>query len=658
MDSENDIFPIQKLRDLLASGERNESLVQQITDLFPVIIYVYDAEKRQTRFINRKVSELLGYAWEDLGEMHNDYSSLILEEDRELVRSELEKYLSLDDDNIHSYNCRYAHKGGDCRYFKTVGTILSRNTSGKAASLLFIAHDITDKVQSELDKAAARKIIDDTESMLKIGLWNWDPVSKKTEWSEGMYALLGYTREELPEIPADLFYRHVNEGDRNKLHLKVREALSTGNEYRMDFSVHSKEGRKLYINALGRPVRDDSGKVIKLNGIDMDISENYYQVLEYEANKELQKQTERMLNFGIFVWDVKDQSANLSDGLYEIFEVRREANKPGVNYEWYLQHVVEEDREKLESAIATAITGNGEFEVEYDIITDRGNHKTVNSKGSVLVDENNIPIRVVGNIRDVTRVKQVENELQRHVRELNRSNKELEEFAYAASHDLQEPLRKITTFGSRLMNKYGDRLGEEGRMYIERMETASESMRNLIENLLELSRVTRTAQPFESTDLNEIVDEAMSDLELPIDESGATISVDQLPQIEGIPSQLRQMFNNLLGNALKFRKPQVRPLIQVKATKLNRKEKEKHLLSTDKNYYQVDIADNGIGFDQEYDQRIFQIFQRLHGKSEYPGSGIGLAICKRIAERHSGQIFARGIDGDGAVFSVILPDKQ
>ena len=208
------------------------------------------------------------------------------------------------------------------------------------------------------------------------------------------------------------------------------------------------------------------------------------------------------------------------------------------------------------------------------------------------------------------------------------------------------------------MNKYGDKIGEEGRMYIERMEMASESMRNLIENLLELSRVTRTAQPFESTDLNEIVDEAMSDLELPIDESGATISVDQLPQIEGIPSQLRQMFNNLLGNALKFRKPLVRPLIHVRATKLNRKDKEKHLLSTDRNYYQVDIADNGIGFDQEYDQRIFQIFQRLHGKSEYPGSGIGLAICKRIAERHSGQIFARGIDGDGAVFSVILPDKQ
>ncbi|WP_052272742.1 sensor histidine kinase [Flavihumibacter solisilvae] len=658
MDSENDIFPIQKLRDLLATGESNESLVQQITDLFPVIIYVYDAEKKKMRFINRRVSELLGYAWEDLGDMHNDFSSLILEEDRELVRSELEKYLSLGDDNTHTYNCRYANKAGDCRYFKTVGTILSRNKSGGASSLLFIAQDITNNVQSELDKVAARKIIDNTESMLKIGLWNWDPVSERTEWSEGMYVLLGYTREELPEISPDLFYRHVNEGDRNKLHLKVKEALSTGNEYRMDFSIQTRDGRKLYINAMGRPVRDASGNIVKLTGIDMDISENYYQVLEYKANKELQKQTERMLNYGIFVWDVKDRSANLSDGLYEIFEVERDADKPGVNYDWYLQHVVEEDREKLESAVASAITNNGEFEVEYDIITERGNHKTVNSKGNVLVDDNNTPIRVVGNIRDVTRVKQVENELKRHVRELNRSNKELEEFAYAASHDLQEPLRKITTFGSRLMNKYGDKLGDEGRMYIERMETASESMRNLIENLLELSRVTRTAQQFESTNLNEVVDEAMSDLELPIDESGATISVDQLPQIEGIPSQLRQMFNNLLGNALKFRKPQVRPLIQVKATKLNRKEKEKHLLSTDRNYYQVDIADNGIGFDQEYDQRIFQIFQRLHGKSEYPGSGIGLAICKRIAERHSGQIFARGIDGDGAVFSVILPDKQ
>ena len=171
MDFDNDIFPIQKLRDLLAPGETNESMVQQIADLFPVIIYVYDAEKKQMRFINRKVSELLGYAWEDLGEMNSDYSNLVLEEDRELVRSELEKYLSLDDNNTHSFNCRYAHKGGECRYFKTVGTILSRNKAGKASSVLFIAQDITDKVQSELDKVAARKIIDYTESMLKLGLW-------------------------------------------------------------------------------------------------------------------------------------------------------------------------------------------------------------------------------------------------------------------------------------------------------------------------------------------------------------------------------------------------------------------------------------------------------------------------------------------------------
>ena len=195
-------------------------------------------------------------------------------------------------------------------------------------------------------------------------------------------------------------------------------------------------------------------------------------------------------------------------------------------------------------------------------------------------------------------------------------------------------------------------------MYIDRMQTASDSMRVLIDNLLDLSRVTRADHMFEPVDLGKLVRLAQSDLEILIDESKASIVVADLPVVEGIPTQLRQMFTNLLSNALKFAKLGTMPLIEISGERLGRREMEEHFLVADKTYFRIDVKDNGIGFDQEYEEKIFQIFQRLHGKSDYPGSGIGLSICKRIAERHQGLISATGKTGEGAVFSIILPENQ
>jgi PAS domain S-box-containing protein len=658
MEGTQDSIPIQQLKALISSGESNEALIQQITELFPALIYVYDADQRKLSYISRKITDLLGYEWEDIGSWNSDLSKLIFEEDQLLVNAELEKYYELEDNSSYSYKCRLNHKQGNFRYFRTVGTILRRNERGSPASLLFMAQDITEEISLEQEKKAARELIEETEKMLKLGIWTWDQVTNKTEWSDGMYELMGYTREDLPVIPPDLFMEQVCSTDKDELNKKISEALGTGKEYRFDFSFFRKDGTRAFITSVGKPVLNVQGQVIKLTGINREISDQYHQNLEYKANKELQKQTEQMLNYGVFVRDLTENTTTWTEGLYEIFDLEKPDKAAIVSDEWYYEHIAEEDREKVRNELKRAINERTSFEIDYAITTNKGNLKIVSTKGAVVLDNNHLPIRIVGNTRDITRVNQVENELQRNVRELNRSNAELEEFAYAASHDLQEPLRKITTFGSRLQNKYSDILNDEGRMYIDRMQAAADNMRILIDNLMELSRVTRSNHPFEKVNLNELMNEAISDMELIIDETGAAIKVDSLPVIEGIGVQIRQMFTNLLGNALKFRKSETTPVINITASKLSRNEKESHFLSPEKNYYKVDISDNGIGFDQEYEQRIFQIFQRLHGKSEYPGSGIGLAICKRIAERHNGVISAKGKEGQGAVFSVILPDKQ
>lgn len=248
--------------------------------------------------------------------------------------------------------------------------------------------------------------------------------------------------------------------------------------------------------------------------------------------------------------------------------------------------------------------------------------------------------------------------LENKVRELDRSNKELEEFAYVASHDLQEPLRKITSFSERLKEKLPDNLEPEVQLYLNRMLAATDNMRTLIDNLLEFSRISRTNRPFEKTDLNHILAEVKADLELKIEETQASIHSNHLPEIDAIPTQMRQLFTNLFTNAIKFRQPDKQPAITITATLLTEKEKEERQLPVEKEMYEITVEDNGIGFEQDYADKIFQIFQRLHGKSEYPGSGIGLSICKKIIDNHQGEIFARGDVAKGAVFTLILPATQ
>ena len=248
--------------------------------------------------------------------------------------------------------------------------------------------------------------------------------------------------------------------------------------------------------------------------------------------------------------------------------------------------------------------------------------------------------------------------LENKVKELDRSNKELEEFAYIASHDLQEPLRKITSFSERLKEKLPANLEPDVQLYLNRMLAATDNMRTLIDNLLEFSRTSRISEPFVKIDLNNIISEVKADLELKIEESSTKIESDVLPMIDAIPMQMRQLFTNLFTNAIKFKKADTTPEIEIRCSVLSDEEKDANHLRQPMQYYKLTVKDRGIGFDQEFSMKIFQIFQRLHGKAEYPGSGIGLAICKKIVENHSGRIFAESELGQGTEFIIIVPESQ
>lgn len=505
---------------------------QLISDFFPGVIYIYDTTKGQLSYVNKKITDLLGYSFDDVKSWDNDFMKMVFSDDVEAVRGQLEKYQALGDKETHSFDARFNYKGDGWRYFRSQGSVLKRGEDGKPASLLFIAQDITHQLQSEEELRKSKELMKDVEHMLEFGTWTWDLTKNKIERSLGVFAMMGYDEATLNEL----------------------------------------------------------------------------------AQKDLDYQ-----------------------------------------YRFYLQHLHVEDRDRLDAVIKASLEAGTDYEMEYRLITRSGEEKIIHSMAKVVKGENQVPTKLIGISSDITKVTRFRKEIESYVAELNRSNKELEEFAYVASHDLQEPLRKIITFSDRLQHKYAEVLGSEGKIYLSKMTVATENMRMLIDNLLEFSRITRNSDAFTLTDLNAVMEEARLELDLKIEETGALIDQQPLPSIVCNAPQIRQLFVNLLSNALKFRKPETQTRISIRSENVSHAEKLKEGLSPILDYYKISITDNGIGFEKEYAERIFQIFQRLHGKSEYPGSGVGLAICKKIADQHNGVIRVDSTTGEGSVFTVFLP---
>ena len=307
------------------------------------------------------------------------------------------------------------------------------------------------------------------------------------------------------------------------------------------------------------------------------------------------------------------------------------------------------ETESFTNPVETYKTGQPlTFEIHYD----KDGIDLYNVMSTAKLDE-----EVVIHFTDFTRLRQLQGQLENKIEELNRSNDSLQQFAYIASHDLQEPLRKIQQFGDLLRTQYVDSLGE-GTDYLARMQVAAARMSTLIRDLLRFSRLSTQPHELVPVSLTAVVERALNDLDLVISETGAQVSVAPLPTLQGDASQLGQLFQNLLSNALKFRRSGTAPVIGISVQRIAATDLPAGVKPTGVavSYHRIEVSDNGIGFDQKYAERIFQMFQRLHGKSDYAGTGVGLAICEKVAANHRGTITATSQPGQGATFSVYLPD--
>ncbi|OQP66001.1 hypothetical protein A3860_15545 [Niastella vici] len=656
---------INPLKLLFQSNSGNDGLPDKITDFFPAIVYIYDADTHKLKYINSKLTELLGYSFNDVLTWDSDLMSIVHKDDQENVNKELQKFNALKDNESYSYTSRLIQKTGTWKYFRTMGTVLNRDARGRAASILFIAQDVTEEVETGNQFKRIDELFNDTQELLKFGVWEWSVPENRITWSNGLYRILGYdpkSEKDKLNITPDFYLQHVLESDRDKVLYNRKDHL-IHHEYDLYYKIHDRNGRVKDVREKAKVFRNDKDELLRVVGSTIDITEQSQLYRDLASYKAMKQENEEYLDYG--TWEVEARTGNFfwSDGMYRLFgyDPDTDKNKVIVNEALYQKHMNEEHYEKSRSFLDDVIAKKEKpenFVAEYEIKTNDGSLKRIETSGKLFYDSEGNWIKTIGTTRDITRLHLYQSNLEEKIKDLDRSNKELEEFAYVASHDMNEPLRKITTFIERLESKYKNELGADGKLYLTRIAASVENMRHLIDTLLEFSRTARSNQPFTAVDLNSILKEVQTDLELKIEETVSAIHTDALPVIEAIPSQMKQLFDNLLNNSIKFRKPDSHPNITIRCLRLSRRQKEQHHLDTGNTWFRIDFADNGIGFEPEYRERIFQIFQRLHGKTEYPGSGIGLAICKKIIDQHKGLIYATGEPDNGATFTIILPEHQ
>lgn len=365
---------------------------------------------------------------------------------------------------------------------------------------------------------------------------------------------------------------------------------------------------------------------------------------------------ENILHFGTYYTDVKSNTVKWSPGFYKILGV--EPGDIASEVKNFMDFVHPDDIEMVKQARLDSIERNKPYHIEFNIIDAKGKLKRVFAENYMKFDMEGNLVEYNGLLKDITEKYENRRMLEYQIAQLDKSNHNLQEFVYVASHDLQEPLRKISTFSDRLQTKYADVLDEEGTRYVNRIAASCRSMQTLLEDLLDFSRLSFTDKMFEEVCVRDIMNQVINDLEMKIEESEAQVVCSEMPLIEAYSSQLRQLFTNLIHNSIKFRKANEPVLIRIDCAKVFHYDYPALDMRKDKEYVRIEIEDNGIGFDQEFSEKIFQIFQRLHGKVEYSGSGIGLSICKKIVENHNGFIFAEGVLNQGAKFTILLPQNQ
>lgn len=550
---------------------------------------------------------------------------------------------------------RIFNTSGELKFLHSRSQLIKDN-AGHAVKIVGIVQDITAKKLAEHEVLKHRELLQQAESIGKVGSWELDKTSGKLVWSNEVYRTYGYAPQVF-EPTLKFFLNTIHAGDRDE----VKKAL-VGNEtqeaFTLVYRIVTLDGETRHIQTRGRALEDDFGNMTRVIGTMQDISD--HKSLEEELRGrnermriryELHRQGDKLKNIGSFQWEVATGKMIWAENLSRMLGQNPYDIEPTV--ETLLELVHTDDRDAVNSQLEIAKHTTGHMLRDFEFRVPVGNEiKYFRLSGRILSKPDR---SVLGTIMDITRDATLREELAQKIRFVEALNEELTALTFVASHDLREPLRKIQVFSDWLATKEADRLSDEGKDRFKRIQAAVSRMEELIDDILSFSRINATDKRLIPVSLNDVLRDVLTDLQETIVQENAAIEHEELPVVKGNVSQCLQLFRNLLGNALKYKKPGQPPLITIKSTCVKGDEIEQSTGPNGAQYFKISVVDNGIGFDQQYSKKIFQMFQRLHGVSEYPGTGMGLAICKKVMDYHEGFIFAYGEQEKGATFECYFP---
>ncbi|NUB91150.1 MEDS domain-containing protein [Haloterrigena sp. SYSU A121-1] len=419
---------------------------------------------------------------------------------------------------------------------------------------------------------------------------------------------------------------------------EFNERICSGERETLEFDIIGLEGTRRHMESHAAPLRHPDGTITHV-AITRDITEQIERERELERALDLLEKTERIADVGGWEINVDTRDVFWTDHIFDLLEVDADEEPP---LEEALDMYHEEDQPIVKGAVEDALDSGDSFDVEVRIHTDNGDVRWLRLQGvPETVDDEVVSLR--GAAHDITEHKEREHQLEELVDRLEASNHRLKQFAYAASHDLQEPLRMVSSYLQLLENQYRDDLNEEAQEYIDFAVDGADRMRAMVNDLLAFSRVEQADGEFEPVDCNKLLDRVTDDLQVKIKENDAEISVKSLPTVQADSEQLEQVFSNLVSNAIKYsgdEPPEVEIAVEER---------------TDQ--WEFLVADNGIGIDPDKTDRIFEVFKRLHHDREYPGTGIGLSLCQEVIENHGGDIWVESEPGEGSTFFFTIPKQ-
>ncbi|MEO5599457.1 MAG: PAS domain S-box protein [Cyclobacteriaceae bacterium] len=434
--------------------------------------------------------------------------------------------------------------------------------------------------------------------------------------------------------------------------------------------VENNKIKSYYFNYSFTPLVDSSGMVYGVMNTAADVTELNLAKLKIQENEENLRNTILQAPVAMCIYRGPDHVVELAnDRMFEFWGKNAEAvlHKPifvglpeakDQGFEAILNGVYKTGKAYSAQGVPVSLPRNGNIKTVYVNFVYEPFREPDGSVSGILAVAIDVTAQVIAHQKIEEVVSERTSELANANNSLQKSNAELAQFAYIASHDLQEPLRKIRTFSQMLENSMADKLDDHSRNLLDKIDNSASRMHTLIKDVLKYSELVKENELFVEVNLNEVIKSIQSDFDLLIEQKGATIKYENLPTLQAIPLQMSQLFGNIIGNSLKFSRNGIKPVINITASRASKEELKNLTLDPDLDYRKIQFDDNGIGFQKEYAEQIFNIFQRLHRKSEYEGTGIGLALCKKIVINHRGHINATGSTENGAVFNIILPVKQ